>query len=152
MLPAIDLSRAHLLDLSFASTTGGDDPTRFDPDVAAARIARAIGNAPAALGRYLEPRPIYTGPAFDAGSGACAGPRARRLAGSRWRNNQAPLTKAHRNHHIHDPGGIVFGIGFKIHFAIRIKGCEIIKKNLVAGHLRVFKIDGLDLQQRKIAF
>ncbi|MBL8732964.1 MAG: phosphotransferase, partial [Planctomycetes bacterium] len=60
------LAGAPQLDLGFASTTAGDDPLTFDADLAAARIARAIGTAPVAIGRYLEPRPLYTGPAFGA--------------------------------------------------------------------------------------
>lgn len=59
-----DLTTAPQLDLGFAATTAGDDPLTFDADLAAARIAGTIGTAPVAIGRYLEPRPLYTGPAF----------------------------------------------------------------------------------------
>ena len=60
------LENAAILDLSFDSVTGGDDPTRFDAAAAAARIGavRRASGAELAIGRYLEPRPIYTDAAF----------------------------------------------------------------------------------------
>ena len=67
VLPACGpLDRATVLDLSFDALTGGDDPTRFDAAVAAARISDATraGGADLAIGRYREPRPIYTDRAF----------------------------------------------------------------------------------------
>ena len=69
------LDSAPILDLSFGSTTGGDDPLHFDPDQAADRIRAAMrdANSELAIGRYAEPRPIYTDHAFGD-----AGPNARR--------------------------------------------------------------------------
>ncbi|MCK5943973.1 MAG: aminotransferase class III-fold pyridoxal phosphate-dependent enzyme, partial [Planctomycetes bacterium] len=60
------IDRATVLDLSFDALTGGDDPTAFDADQAARRIADAMrdGGSELALGRYAEPRPIYTDDAF----------------------------------------------------------------------------------------
>ena len=62
------LEQALVLDLSFDSLTGGDDPTSFDAVAARARIDQAMREAgtDVAIGRYLEPRPIYTDPAFGA--------------------------------------------------------------------------------------
>ncbi|MGC6489197.1 MAG: aminotransferase class III-fold pyridoxal phosphate-dependent enzyme [Planctomycetota bacterium] len=76
ILPTVgELDRAAVLDLSFDSVTGGDDPTRFDAASAAARIeaAQRERGADLALGRYGEPRPIYTDAAF--GDDAPTGPR-----------------------------------------------------------------------------
>lgn len=60
------IEAALVLDLSFGSTTGGDNPIHFDADEAARRIDREMRDADSelALGRYREPRPIYTDPAF----------------------------------------------------------------------------------------
>ncbi|HEB54488.1 MAG TPA: aminotransferase class III-fold pyridoxal phosphate-dependent enzyme [bacterium] len=67
--PVLPVSSAAVLDLSFASTTGGDDPNRFDVEQAAERIARQMqrGGHPVAIGRYAEPRPIYTDAVFGGG-------------------------------------------------------------------------------------
>src|SRR5690606_13383585 len=55
-----------ILDLSFASVTGGDNPLHFDAEAAAQRIGMAMRSAATelAIGRYAEPRPIYTSAAF----------------------------------------------------------------------------------------
>lgn len=60
------LDTAIVLDLSFGSTTGGDDPMHFDAEQAAERIRREMrtANTELAIGRYGEPRPIYSGDAF----------------------------------------------------------------------------------------
>lgn len=60
------LEEAAVLDLSFDSVTGGDDPTCFDEALASDRIAAQLRDAgvDVALGRYAEPRPIYTDAAF----------------------------------------------------------------------------------------
>ena len=54
------------LDLSFSSLLAGDDPTKFDPDVCADRIANELARhgATIGVGAYAEPRTIYEGPAF----------------------------------------------------------------------------------------
>jgi 4-aminobutyrate aminotransferase-like enzyme/Ser/Thr protein kinase RdoA (MazF antagonist)/murein DD-endopeptidase MepM/ murein hydrolase activator NlpD len=63
---ATPLETACVLDLSFDSTTGGDNPLRFDVDEAACRIRAAMQatSSDLAIGRYAEPRPIYTDAAF----------------------------------------------------------------------------------------
>lgn len=63
---AARLDRRPVLDLSFESVLGGDDPLRFDAIEAELRIARELraANSDFAIGRYLEPRPIYTAVAF----------------------------------------------------------------------------------------
>lgn len=68
-------ARWHVLDLSFASLLGGDDPLAFDAATCGDRIAAELRAAAATvgIGRYAEPRPLYTGPGF----GEC-GPVARR--------------------------------------------------------------------------
>lgn len=60
------LDTAIVLDLSFGSTTGGDDPMQFDADLAAERIRREMraANTELAIGRYAEPRAMYVGDAF----------------------------------------------------------------------------------------
>lgn len=72
---ATPLERAVVLDLSFDSLTGGDDPTSFDVAVAAGRIRQQLRDAGVdlAIGRYGEPRPLYTDAAF--GSAAPNGER-----------------------------------------------------------------------------
>lgn len=66
LMTATPLERALVLDLSFDSLTGGDDPIDFDATAAAERIRKALADAgtDVALGRYSEPRPIYTDEAF----------------------------------------------------------------------------------------
>ncbi|HEX5051270.1 MAG TPA: aminotransferase class III-fold pyridoxal phosphate-dependent enzyme [Planctomycetota bacterium] len=61
-----DLSQATVLDWSFESLLAGDDALRFDAEQAGRRTGEALRAAGATfgLGRYLEPRPIYTGAAF----------------------------------------------------------------------------------------
>ncbi|MGK0300065.1 MAG: 4-aminobutyrate aminotransferase-like enzyme/Ser/Thr protein kinase RdoA (MazF antagonist) [Planctomycetota bacterium] len=63
---AHSLETAAMLDLSFASTTGGDNPLLFDAEEAAHRIHKAMrdANTELAIGRYAEPRPLYTDAAF----------------------------------------------------------------------------------------
>lgn len=60
------LEQAAVLDLSFDSLTGGDDPLTFDAALAAGRIRQALccGGGVLGIGRYGEPRPIYTDRAF----------------------------------------------------------------------------------------
>lgn len=63
---AAPMEMAAVLDLSFDSTTGGDNPLEFDSTEAAHRIAQEMQQAgcEVAIGRYAEPRPIYTDAAF----------------------------------------------------------------------------------------
>jgi hypothetical protein len=53
---------AIVLDLSFGSTTGGDDPTKFNAAQAAGRIRDQMcaAGTDLAIGRYADPRPIYS--------------------------------------------------------------------------------------------
>lgn len=78
---ALAAAKRHVLDLSFASLLGGDDPETLDTDECGVRIARALRIAGASLGigRYGEPRPIYPGPAF--GSDRANGSRRTRHLG-----------------------------------------------------------------------
>jgi 4-aminobutyrate aminotransferase-like enzyme/Ser/Thr protein kinase RdoA (MazF antagonist) len=83
-----------VLDLSFASTLGGDDPERFDAGVCGARVDAVLcapQDAPGTcevpgtwrrlgIGRYGEPRPINAGPAFGAGDDPLAVRRTRHIA------------------------------------------------------------------------
>lgn len=70
-----------VLDLSFASTLGGDDPERFDADACGARVAAALGGgARLGIGRYGEPRPINAGPVFGGGDDPLAPRRTRHIA------------------------------------------------------------------------
>lgn len=63
-------ARTAVVDLSFASLLGGDDPTAFDPATCAARIDEELRRhgAELGLGRYGEPRTIYPGRAFAGAS------------------------------------------------------------------------------------
>ena len=63
---AAPIEMAAVLDLSFSSTTGGDNPLEFEATEAAHRIAKEMQRAGSevAIGRYAEPRPIYTDAAF----------------------------------------------------------------------------------------
>ncbi|MEO6594439.1 MAG: aminotransferase class III-fold pyridoxal phosphate-dependent enzyme [Planctomycetota bacterium] len=63
---SLELNSAAVLDWSFESPLAGDDPTRFDAAQAGRRTDDALRAAGTNLGigRYLEPRPIYTSAAF----------------------------------------------------------------------------------------
>lgn len=63
---AMRTARTAVVDLSFSSLVGGDDPEAFDPATAGVRIDDELRRhgASIGLGRYGEPRTIYTGPAF----------------------------------------------------------------------------------------
>ncbi len=54
------------LDFSFSSLLAGDDPTKFDPDICADRVAHELAQKGAniGVGSYAEPRTIYEGAAF----------------------------------------------------------------------------------------
>ena len=39
---------------------------------------------------------------------------------------------------------------FKLETLIRVKRCKVVEVNLVTGFFRVFEIDRVDLEQRKI--
>jgi 4-aminobutyrate aminotransferase-like enzyme/Ser/Thr protein kinase RdoA (MazF antagonist) len=58
-----------VLDLSFASTLGGDDPERFDAPVCGARVDAVLSGVKLGIGRYGEPRPINAGPVFGGRGG-----------------------------------------------------------------------------------
>jgi 4-aminobutyrate aminotransferase-like enzyme len=60
---AIDLGSAPVIDLSIGSSGSPDDPQRFDMR-ALERYVDAVAVEGVALGRYAEPRLIYTAPAF----------------------------------------------------------------------------------------
>ena len=60
---AVDLARAPVLDLSIGSPLSPDDPQRFDM-AALERHIDAVAVEGVAIGRYAEPRLIYTAPAF----------------------------------------------------------------------------------------
>ena len=75
-----------------------------------------------------------------------------RFTGSRRGYDQPPLTKSDGYHQIHDAGGKIIGIDFKIDFAFGIKGGEVIEKDLVSGHFGVLVIDSLDFQKCEISF
>ena len=70
-----------VLDLSFASSIGGNDLDEFDPAVCAARIGARLGAGGTAvgIGRWGEPRPIYSAPAFGGGDDPLATRRTRHL-------------------------------------------------------------------------
>lgn len=97
--PDLPAASGITLDLSFASTLGGDDPERFDADVCGARVdailrtadqpsaslpPRPVGEGGrgvrVAIGRYGEPRPINAGPVFGAGGDPLAVRRTRHIA------------------------------------------------------------------------
>ena len=61
---AVDLRGAAVLDISIGGSASPDDPNRFEMASLDRHVQRALSQAPAALGRYAEPRLIYTEPAF----------------------------------------------------------------------------------------
>jgi len=81
-----------VLDLSFASTLGGDDPEQFDAEVCATRVDAVLSeNVPgtcevpgtwrlSGIGRYGEPRPINAWPVFGGGGDPLATRRTRHIA------------------------------------------------------------------------
>jgi len=79
--PGIRVDDVPILDLSFESVTGGDDPQHFDIAVCSERIDGELTRARRAvgIGRYGEPRPIYTQPAFGVGDNPIAPRRTRHL-------------------------------------------------------------------------
>ncbi len=81
LVGSLPAAQGHVLDLSYESLLGGDDPEHFDSQLAGERIQRELRNAKSALGigRYGEPRPIYNGPAF--GSEKANGARRTRHLG-----------------------------------------------------------------------
>jgi 4-aminobutyrate aminotransferase-like enzyme/Ser/Thr protein kinase RdoA (MazF antagonist)/murein DD-endopeptidase MepM/ murein hydrolase activator NlpD len=78
--PALPASAGAILDISFTSTLGGDDPAANAAEHAL-RVEAAMRESgrPLGLGRYGEPRPIYSGPAFALGAGLLAPHRTRHL-------------------------------------------------------------------------
>ncbi len=60
---AVDLQRAPILDLSIGSRSSPDDPQHFDM-AALERHVDSIAVEGVSIGRYAEPRLIYTAPAF----------------------------------------------------------------------------------------
>lgn len=70
-----------VLDLSFASTVGGSRLDGFDPAECAGRIDAQVGAGGnrVGIGRWGEPRPIYSTPAFGGGDDPVAPRRTRHL-------------------------------------------------------------------------
>ena len=66
---SLRVAEAPVVDLSFSSLIGGDDPTQFDAHQATLRLDERMRTtaANAAIGRYGEPRPIYSDDAFGDG-------------------------------------------------------------------------------------
>jgi 4-aminobutyrate aminotransferase-like enzyme/Ser/Thr protein kinase RdoA (MazF antagonist) len=59
-------ARCHVLDLSFSSTLLGADPANLETPALTAAIEEELkrANAEVGVGRYDEPRPLYTSPLF----------------------------------------------------------------------------------------
>ena len=77
-----------------------------------------------------------------------------RLAGSRRRNNQGPLSLANGCHDIDDPRREIFPrrVGhLELEALVRIKGSQIVKMNFMPDFFRILEIDRIDLKQREIA-
>ena len=60
------------------------------------------------------------------------------------------MTKTNGNHQVHDSRGIIVRGTFNVHFPVWVQGGKVIKENLITRHFRVFVIDGLYFQKRKI--
>ena len=76
------------------------------------------------------------------------------LAGARRRHDQSALALAERRHDIDHPRRKILPRRIRdFHFQtlVRIERRQIVKMNLVPLVFRVFKIDGVDLDQRKVA-
>ncbi|MEL7451361.1 MAG: aminotransferase class III-fold pyridoxal phosphate-dependent enzyme, partial [Pseudomonadota bacterium] len=60
------VAEAPVIDCSFESTAGGDDPLAMDSAVLERYVDQVLSrsNADCVIGRYGEPRPLYTSPGF----------------------------------------------------------------------------------------
>ena len=73
------------------------------------------------------------------------------FAGPRGGDDQPALPLADRGEEIHYPGGVVVGIVLQVGLLARVEGCEVVEEDLVFGSLGVLKIEGLHLEERKVA-
>ena len=73
------------------------------------------------------------------------------FTGTGRRNDQPALAETDGGHQVHDAGGIIVRLIFEIDFAFGIKRGEVVEQDFLAGHFRVFIVDGLDLEQGEVA-
>jgi hypothetical protein len=73
-----------------------------------------------------------------------------RLACTRRRHDEAALPLADRREEVDDAHGDVAIGGFQPQALIRVDGGQIIEEDASPDHLRVFEVNGLDAQERKI--
>ena len=76
-----------------------------------------------------------------------------RFTRARWRNDQRSLAFAQRCHQINHPRRQILLVGdFNFHpqTLIGVERCQVIEVRLMLDLLGVFKIDRVDLQERKI--
>ena len=85
------------------------------------------------------------------GDGVGDGLQHHGLAGARRRHQETTLTLAERGREIHDPRGHVL-LDLEPEPLLRIERCEIVEVDLLHGHFGRLEVDGLDLDQREVAF
>ncbi len=76
------------------------------------------------------------------------------LAGARLRHDQPALALAERRHDVDDAAGVVFAgrvVDLHHHPLIGIERRQIVEMDLMALLVGVLEIDGVDLEQRKVA-
>src|SRR5215469_8040123 len=73
-----------------------------------------------------------------------------RLAGARRRNDQSTLAFAERGEKIHHAGAGVIASRLELDALLRIKWCQVVEEDLVAGFVRRLEIDGFDFDEREI--
>ncbi len=73
------------------------------------------------------------------------------LTGPGRRHNQPALAEADGRQQVHDPRGVVFRIGFQVDLVFRVQRRQVVEKDLLPGHFRIFIVDRLHLQQGEVA-
>src|SRR5262245_23048717 len=69
-----------------------------------------------------------------------------------WRgNNQTALALANGHHEVHYASGQIVGSGFQLDTLVRVERCQVVEEDLVPSDVRMLEVDGLDLDQSKIA-
>ena len=75
-----------------------------------------------------------------------------RFPGARRGDDERALPLADGGEQIQDSGGVVFGIELQVKFVLRIQGRQVVEQDFIAGLLRAFKVDFINLQQGKVFF
>ena len=74
-----------------------------------------------------------------------------RLARTRGGDDEAALSLADGRQQIDDPGRELLGVELEPQLLLRIERRQVVEQDLLPRALRLLEVDGLDLQQRKVA-